>query len=79
MLTTITNARIFDGREIIGAGTVLIDGGVIRQVGGAVPDDATVIDAGGGTLLPGLIDSHCHTSIDSLGSRFALASPPSST
>jgi imidazolonepropionase-like amidohydrolase len=70
MLTTITNARIFDGREIIGAGTVLIDGGVIRQVGGAVPDDATVIDAGGGTLLPGLIDSHCHTSIDSL--RLAL-------
>jgi imidazolonepropionase-like amidohydrolase len=70
MLTAITNARIFDGREVIGADTVLIDAGVIRRVGGAVPDDATVIDASGGTLLPGLIDSHCHTSIDSL--RLAL-------
>ena len=70
MSTAITDARIFDGHEVIDARTVLIDGGAIARVGGAVPPGATVIDAGGGTLLPGLIDAHCHTSIDSL--RMAL-------
>ena len=50
--------------------TVLIDDGIIRRVGGEVPADATVVDAGGGTLLPGLIDSHCHTGMGSL--RLAL-------
>ena len=70
MSTAITDARIFDGYEVIEARSVLIDGAAIARVGGAVPPGATVIDAGGGTLLPGLIDAHCHTSIDSL--RLAL-------
>jgi imidazolonepropionase-like amidohydrolase len=70
MLTAITNARVFDGHDVIGSPVVLIDGPAIRRVGGAVPDGATIIDAGGGTLLPGLVDSHCHTSIESL--RLAL-------
>lgn len=70
MVTAITNARVFDGQEITGTSTVLIDDGIIRRVGGGVPADATVVDAGGGTLLPGLIDSHCHTSMESL--RLAL-------
>jgi len=48
MATAITNARVFDGQEIIGISTVLIDDGIIRQVGGEVPADATVVDAGGG-------------------------------
>ncbi|MGO9181041.1 MAG: amidohydrolase family protein [Candidatus Limnocylindrales bacterium] len=70
MTTAITNARVFDGKQVIGASAVVIDGGVVRAVGESVPVGATVVDAGGGTLLPGLIDSHCHTSIDSL--RLAL-------
>ena len=70
MSTAITDARIFDGYEVIEARSVLIDGAAIARVGGAVPPEATVIDADGGTLLPGLIDAHCHTSIDSL--RLAL-------
>src|SRR6516164_3222467 len=38
--------------------TVLIRNGKVEAVGKtvAVPDDATVIDAAGGTLMPGLID-----------------------
>ncbi|MGB9867603.1 MAG: amidohydrolase family protein [Bacillota bacterium] len=45
-------------------GTVVIDDDKIEQVApdGAVqiPCDATVIDAGSGTILPGLIDAHLH-------------------
>ncbi len=70
MVTAITNARVFDGHEITGTSTVLIDAGIIRRVGGDVPANATVVDGGAGTLLPGLIDSHCHTSMGSL--RLAL-------
>lgn len=66
MVTAIINARVFDGNQVIGARTVTIDGGVIRALGGSVPAGATVADAGGGTLLPGLIDSHCHTGIEGL-------------
>jgi predicted amidohydrolase YtcJ len=47
-----------------GSGSVLVEDGVIAKVsrGGtqAVPRNAERIDAGGGTLLPGLVDTHCH-------------------
>lgn len=41
---------------------VLIDGGVIAEIGTrlAVPADAEVIDAGGLVLLPGFVDLHTH-------------------
>ncbi|MFC4100713.1 amidohydrolase family protein [Paenibacillus xanthanilyticus] len=66
MITAITNARIFDGEKVIGATTVLIEGEKIVSVGGEIPEDATIIEANGGTLLPGLIDAHVHTSIEGL-------------
>lgn len=50
--------------------TVVLDGAGIAAVGGPVPPGATVVDAAGGTLLPGLIDSHVHTDPDGL--RLAL-------
>jgi len=64
--TAITNARIFDGERVIDDQDVIIDGTRILAVGGAVPVGATVINAGGGTLLPGLIDSHVHTDMNGL-------------
>lgn len=58
-----TNARIFDGhRPELYGGEVLVEDGVIREVsetptgGGA----DTVVDCGGRTLMPGLIDLHVH-------------------
>jgi hypothetical protein len=58
------NARIFvgDGRVIVN-GAVLIRGGKIAQVFDPAPAEtksfnATVVDASGKTLLPGLIDMH---------------------
>ncbi|MBY9078791.1 amidohydrolase family protein [Paenibacillus sp. HN-1] len=66
MVTAITNARIFDGEQVIGASTVLLEGEQIISIGGEIPEHAAIIDAKGGTLLPGLIDAHVHTSVEGL-------------
>ena len=66
MITAITNARVFGGEHVITNQTVVIDGGHIHSLGGTVPVGATVIDAQGATLMPGLIDSHVHTDINGL-------------
>lgn len=78
----ITNVRIFDGT---GAdpfpGRVLIEGDRIRTV--ARSDDfsvpgARVIDGNGGTLMPGLVESHAHlafpSSVERIVSSFDM--PP---
>lgn len=65
-LTAITNARVFDGDRVIGEQTVLIDGSHIHAVGESVPAGASIIDARGATLMPGLIDAHVHTDMDGL-------------
>ncbi|TDD60498.1 amidohydrolase family protein [Actinomadura rubrisoli] len=66
MNTAIINARVFDGERLLDADTVVIGEGVISAVGGGVPAGSQVVDARGGTLLPGLIDAHVHTSEESL-------------
>ncbi|MEU6861222.1 amidohydrolase family protein [Glycomyces sp. NPDC046736] len=58
MRTLIQNARIFNGRNISGQDSVLIDGDRIAAPDGG-PVDSTV-DATGRTILPGLIDAHTH-------------------
>ena len=64
-MLAITNGTIIDGRgsdPIIG--TLLIEGERISALGRqnqvSIPRDATVIDAMGGSILPGLIDCHVH-------------------
>ena len=64
--TAITHARVFDGERVLRQTTVVIDGPAIVAVGGDVPEGARVVDARGGTLLPGLLDSHVHTSEEAL-------------
>lgn len=59
------NVRVFDGRgSSLSAPTdVLVRGNLIASIGaGATPTSATatVIDGGGRTLMPGLIDAHVH-------------------
>jgi imidazolonepropionase-like amidohydrolase len=59
------NARLITmdaERRVIENGTVLIDGNRIAAVGpkSAVPDDYTVIDLSGKTVIPGLVDIHAH-------------------
>jgi len=66
--TAIINALVFDGMNVIGKPTITFEDGVIVEIGGAIPqgDNVVVIDGEGATLLPGLIDSHVHTSVDGL-------------
>ena len=65
----LTNASIIDctGRDPITKGIVVIEDGVIRSTGSmreiSAPRDATVIDLGGQTVLPGLIDAHAHVAM----------------
>ena len=60
----IRNARLFDatGAAARDGVTITVRDGVIVAIGDpvAVGDDATVIDASGMTVLPGLIDAHVH-------------------
>ena len=61
----ITNATILDveAGEYAPDRRVLVRGGLIEEVGGpevSAPRDGRVIDAGGRTMLPGLIDAHVH-------------------
>ena len=52
----LTNVRVFDGRELRGPTAVVMEGGIV----GDNSEGARIIDAGGATLLPGLIDAHVH-------------------
>ena len=60
--TTIVNARVFDGKASQDWTSVRFADGLITtcSVASATQEGDEVIDAGGGTLLPGLIDAHVH-------------------
>jgi imidazolonepropionase-like amidohydrolase len=60
--TTIVNARVFDGDMATECTSVRFVDGVISDCSAvsAAHDGDEVFDAEGGTLLPGLIDSHVH-------------------
>ena len=79
-----TNVSVFDGinEKLIEKANVLVEGNTIQQVstGKIESGDATVIDGGGRTLMPGLIDAHWHSVLNFwpiskvLGSDFGLIS-----
>jgi len=60
--TTITNARTFNGEQILQATTLLIEDGVISSIGNdAIAVTGTdTFNGNNGILLQGLIDSHIH-------------------
>lgn len=62
-----TNVNIFDGSGSgLAPGEVLVEGNRIKavagrgEVGSTLRDQCDVVDGRGGTLMPGLVDSHCH-------------------
>lgn len=63
------NGMLLDGYEAepIHQAVVVIDGNRIVAAGPRhrieIPDDATIIDIGGKTILPGLIDAHVHVDL----------------
>jgi imidazolonepropionase-like amidohydrolase len=60
--TTIVNARVFDGTKSQDWTSVRFADGLITEcsVASAAREGDEVIDARGGTVLPGLIDAHVH-------------------
>lgn len=60
----ITIVNVFDGKNetLIQNASVLVEGNLIKEIstGAISPGSATVIEGGGRTLMPGLIDAHTH-------------------
>jgi imidazolonepropionase-like amidohydrolase len=83
--TLFTNVEVLDcsGDEPF-AGEVLVDGAriaAVRRDGPPLPrDGAEIVDGAGATLLPGLIESHSHLSIDNSDDLAKIgAVPPEET
>jgi len=81
MITAISNGRLLDsiGDEPVENGSVVIEDGVIKEVYSgkkSIPNGATVIDAGGRTIMPGLIDGHDHVAGTELNPEKRRTEPP---
>jgi len=78
MALSIVNVTVFDGvSDDLIDGPVHIDGDRITAVGGDAETADLVIDARGGTVLPGLIDAHFHAYGIGLDLLDIEARPPS--
>ena len=64
----ITNVNVFDGKTdgLTTGQDVLVENNLIKEIGNdlGARSDAIVIDGGGRTLMPGLIDGHAHVMIN---------------
>jgi len=60
----IKNVRIFDGASVLTDTAILIENGVISEIGQfkvmELPPGTEIIDGTGNTVMPGLIDCHTH-------------------
>lgn len=83
MITVIANGTLIDGteRDPAPSSNVVIEDGRIVKAGLAksvdIPRDATVLDATDGTIIPGIIDCHVHSTYRSRDLRGHLQNPPS--
>ena len=84
--TLFQNVRIFDGKagQLTDRRNVMVHGNIIERVSSGsppVPADAkvTVIDGGGRTLMPGLIDAHWHAMLVRPTPQSALTADPGYT
>jgi imidazolonepropionase-like amidohydrolase len=83
MTIAITNGTIIDGRgnDPLTGMTMLIEGARITALGRSnsikIPHDTQVIDARGGSILPGLIDTHVHFTMEYPDVLRGLLTPPS--
>ncbi|TVQ22685.1 MAG: amidohydrolase family protein [Spirochaetaceae bacterium] len=80
-VTAITNGRLLDcvGDEPIEDASVVFEDGIIKDVftgRESVPSKAEIIDASGGTIMPGLIEGHMHIAFSHLDLDGHLSQPP---
>src|SRR6202049_359407 len=80
MSLAITNGTLIDGSgsDPQSGGTILIEDERITSIGRSItiPRDAAVIDAQGGSILPGLIDCHVHFAMEYPNmARYLVTSP----
>ncbi|WP_233270560.1 metal-dependent hydrolase family protein [Chachezhania sediminis] len=72
----LTNLRFFDGEtlEIQAGRNILVQGNRIEALipAGDIVEGATVIDCGGRTVIPGLIDAHWHATLCGVTEQAAL-------
>ena len=80
--TLITNVHILDcsGGELF-SGEVLVEGQRIERIANATADglprdDVDIVDGRGGYLMPGLVESHAHLSIDNTDDLASLGEIP---
>lgn len=80
--TLIRNGTLIDGKggTPVANAAVLIDGNTIQAAGpaGSVKadgDHVTIIDAQGGTIMPGLIDTHVHLAFEGVNIARDMAMP----
>lgn len=77
----IRNGQLIDGTgaDPVANGAVLVEDGKVSAVGAdgsfSVPDGAVEVDAGGGTILPGLIDTHVHITGEGMNLASLLTTP----
>jgi imidazolonepropionase-like amidohydrolase len=75
------NVKVFDGKsdKLTANTSVLVVGNKIEKIGGdvAAPEKATVIDAGGRVLMPGLIDAHWHAFMAATPQMVLMTAEPS--
>ncbi len=79
--TAINNGRLIDGLggQPVRDGLVVFEGNTLIYAGEAegytLTGDETIVDAGGGTILPGLIDAHVHVMMEFEGVQKRLETP----
>jgi imidazolonepropionase-like amidohydrolase len=79
--TLINNVNVFDGKSdsLLEGAYVLVEDDLIKSVSTTKPEtngDAVVIDGKGGTLMPGLSDTHVHIAFASIPQQALLFGDP---
>ena len=69
----IRSDRVFDGIRMRTAAVLVRDGMIVDVGPDIAAPDATIVDAPGRTLLPGLIDAHTQSSPAALSRRWRSA------
>jgi N-acetylglucosamine-6-phosphate deacetylase len=57
---TLTGGRVVTPDGVLEQGWVAVRDGLIAAVGEGAPPDGPTTDVGGGWLVPGFVDIHCH-------------------